>query len=494
MNPRYAMPLSDLLKTQSAVDPVVTGMTLDSRQVVDGDLFVATAGHAVHGLCYLDQAIDRGCSACVFEPCGAPDLRADQVALPSLPMIELSSNLGVIADRFFETPSRGLTTIGVTGTNGKSSFVHLLAQALQEVQGLCGTLGTLGYGVMGDTRPAPLTTPDVVTVHRELAAIRDRDAQTVVMEVSSHALDQNRVDSVAFDIAVFTNLSRDHLDYHGDMEAYGAAKSRLFTWPDLRFAILNADDPFSAQLCQQGASAVRQISFGLKQADVCATQLETGRAGLAFVLRSPWGEVEVNSGLVGQFNVLNLLAVAATLGALDIPIQRIGELLSQVQPVPGRMQALGARDQPLVVVDYAHTPDALEHALSALQAHCEGRLICVFGCGGDRDRGKRPLMAEVAERLADGVIVTDDNPRSENGDAIVAEILNGFVDSTLVLVERNRAHAIASALATAEQGDVVLIAGKGHENYQEIEGRRLPFDDSEIARRLLSDEATGGAV
>jgi UDP-N-acetylmuramoyl-L-alanyl-D-glutamate--2,6-diaminopimelate ligase len=485
------MRLSELLDGQAVPADLagctVSGMSLDSRAVHPGDLFVALAGASSHGLQHAAQAGQRGAACVVFEP-PAPD----DIVLPAnaVPVPGLRQRLGRLADRFHDQPSRALTVVGVTGTNGKTSTVQLLAQALDGAGlGPCGTLGTLGVGLAGELRAGERTTPDVIRVHAALADLRERGARAVAMEVSSHALDQGRVDAVAFDLAVFTNLSRDHLDYHGDMDAYGAAKARLFRWPGLAAAVLNIDDPFAAGLVAELDPAVACWALSGAGADAArlrASALQLDADGIAFVLHEGRATVSVRSPLLGRFNVDNLLAVAGCLRALGLPLEQVGEQLGRLQPVAGRMTRIEAGpDRPLAVVDYAHTPDALAQALESLRRHTRGRLVCVFGCGGERDRGKRPQMAEVAERLADRVIVTDDNPRGESGDAIVAEILAGFRAPQQVEVERDRARAIARAIGAAAAGDVVLIAGKGHEPYQEIAGERRPFDDAWQARQVL---------
>jgi UDP-N-acetylmuramoyl-L-alanyl-D-glutamate--2,6-diaminopimelate ligase len=312
------------------------------------------------------------------------------------------------------------------------------------------------------------------------------------MEVSSHALDQGRVNAVAFDVAVFTNLTRDHLDYHGTMQAYGAAKERLFAWPGLRTAIINVDDAFGRALAARVHGDVELLRYGVERddADVVASAIETGAAGLRFHLATPWGEGAIATRLLGRFNVSNLLAVAACLGKLGFSFDAIVEALAALAPVSGRMNRLGGEARaPLVVVDYAHTPDALEQALTSLRAHTHGRLICVFGCGGERDAGKRPEMGAIAEALADRIVITDDNPRGEDGDAIVAQIVAGLKDPDAATIERDRRAAIALAIGDAKPGDIVLIAGKGHEPYQEIAGARHAFDDLAVARAVLEARA-----
>jgi UDP-N-acetylmuramoyl-L-alanyl-D-glutamate--2,6-diaminopimelate ligase len=380
-----------------------------------------------------------------------------------------------------------MTVIGVTGTSGKTSTVQMLAQALSHLGRRAATIGTLGAGLHGALHAGERTTPDVIRVHGLLAEFRDAGATDVAMEVSSHALDQHRVDGVHFDVAVFTNLTRDHLDYHGTMEAYGAAKAKLFAWPDLRAAIINVDDAFGRELSTRIPAGVRVMRSGLASgdADVRARDVHTHSDGIDFELATPWGTAAVQSRLLGRFNVANLLAVAGVLGALDVPFDRIVDTLQSLEPVAGRMNRQGGGSSPLVVVDYSHKPDPLEQVLATLRAHCEGRLICVFGCGGERDAGKRPVMGAIAERLADVVIVTDDNPRGEDGDAIVSQIVAGMRAPERATVERDRARAIDVAITQARAGDVVLIAGKGHETYQEVAGAKRPFDDLRVARVAL---------
>ena len=366
--------------------------------------------------------------------------------------------------------------------------MQLLGQALDRLGRRAATIGTLGAGFAGSLYVGERTTPDVISVQRLLARFLAEGATDIAMEVSSHALDQGRVDGVQFRLAVFTNLTRDHLDYHGSMEAYGAAKQRLFEWPGLAAAVINIDDAFGRRLAASLPVTVARLGFAIDQAnaDVRATGIEAHAHGLRFDLHTPWGEARIESPLLGRFNVSNLLAVAASLGALGHEFAEIRSVLGALEPVSGRMSRLGGEaGRPLVVVDYAHTPDALEQALASVRAHCAGVLVCVFGCGGERDAGKRPQMAGIAERLADRVIVTDDNPRAEDGDAIVAAIMQGFRDPAAIVVERDRHRAIHRAIAEARADDIVLVAGKGHEPYQEIGGRRLPFDDREVARQAL---------
>jgi UDP-N-acetylmuramoyl-L-alanyl-D-glutamate--2,6-diaminopimelate ligase len=479
--------LDRLLKDCAPAPSVpVRALTSDSRAVVPGCAFVALAGASTHGLRHATAANERGAIAVLFEPPAPADvsLPANAIAVPGL-----AAALGRIADRFHESPSGSLRVIGVTGTNGKTSTVQLIAAALEHAGETAGTIGTLGAGLHGHVLAGERTTPDVIRVHEELARMRDAGAVSVAMEVSSHALDQGRVDAVRFDAAVFTNLTRDHLDYHGDMATYGAAKARLFATPELASAVVNLDDDFGRALFGKLPRDVRPIgvsSRGANGASLSASGIELDATGLRFDLRDATGEVAVRSALLGRFNVDNLLAVAGVLFARRWSLTRTGAALSALQPVAGRMSRLGGSgERPLVVVDYAHTPDALQQALASLRGHTRGRLICVFGCGGERDRGKRPQMAAIAQAGADSVIVTDDNPRGENGDAIVADIVAGFASGAHVRVQRDRAAAIALAVAEAGGDDTVLIAGKGHEPYQEIGGVRHAFDDLQVARQAL---------
>ncbi len=494
-----AMSLHELLagvvdSASSVPDLRIAGMTLDSRQVRKGDAFVALRGTQQHGMAFAAQAGEHG-AAIVLAELRGPDDEKPAEFVPAVPVIwikDLRNHLGLLAARFHGDPSRRMTVIGVTGTNGKTSVVQMLAQALNHLGERSASIGTLGAGLHGALVAGERTTPDVISLQALLAAFAARDVTHVAMEVSSHALDQGRVDAVAFDLALFTNLTRDHLDYHGSMKAYGAAKERLFACEALKAAVVNVDDAFGHGLAARLPARLTRlrVSLGGSQAEVRAAEVRAHAAGLSFRLYTPWGEADVDSGLLGRFNVSNLLLVAAALGALGTPFEAIVQTLAAVQPVPGRMSRLGGQaGQPLVVVDYAHTPDALEQALMSVRAHCNGRVICVFGCGGERDSGKRPQMGAIAERMADCVVVTDDNPRGEDGDAIVAQILRGMRHAGKARVQRDRAAAITWACHQAGADDVVLIAGKGHEATQEIAGAKRPFDDLAVARAQLEVRA-----
>jgi UDP-N-acetylmuramoyl-L-alanyl-D-glutamate--2,6-diaminopimelate ligase len=497
-----AMRLDDLLHgmaTPARGDIMVSGLTQDSRAVGAGDAFVALAGAQHHGIEFAPQAAAQGAVVVLAEKTGAgrrepegfePDLPTaprSPFTVPTVWVESLRSRLGAIAARFYGDPSAALTVVGVTGTSGKTSTVQLLAQAFTQLGQRAATIGTLGAGLHGALHAGERTTPDVIRVHGLMAEFRAAGATRVAMEVSSHALDQRRVDGIHFDVAVFTNLTRDHLDYHKTMEAYGAAKARLFAWSNLRAAVINVDDGFGRKLVDRVSRGAQILRCGIDaaDADIRARDVHTHADGIDFRLVTPWGEGAVHSPLLGRFNVANLLAVAGVLGALDVPFARLRAALETLQPINGRMNRLGGGTLPLVVVDYSHKPDALEQVLNALREHCEGKLICVFGCGGERDAGKRPIMGALAERLADVVIVTDDNPRDEDGDAIVAQIVAGLRAPEHTTVERDRAHAIGMAIGQARAGDVVLIAGKGHEAYQEVAGVKHPFDDLKVARATL---------
>ncbi|MBX9400052.1 UDP-N-acetylmuramoyl-L-alanyl-D-glutamate--2,6-diaminopimelate ligase [Lysobacter sp. BMK333-48F3] len=487
-----SLPLAELLPDIAGLpgDLRITGLVMDSRAVRPGNAFVAIAGFGAHGLGFVEQARANGAAAILFEPPAPAELPApaDAIAVPGL-----RARLGEMGDRFHGRATAAMDVVGVTGTNGKTSTVQLIAQAWHLRGIACGTVGTLGAGLYGRIVPTGFTTPLVLQLHELLAQMHEAGAQAIAMEVSSHALDQGRVAGVHFDVGVFTNLTRDHLDYHGDMASYGAAKARLFAWPGLKAAAINLDDEFGRELIAQLPKGVRALglsSRGRDGASLRAERLNFDSRGIGFDLVADGRAHPVASPLLGRFNVDNLLAVAGALYALGDAPARIAETLSQLQPIHGRMNRLGGDGRlPLVVIDYAHTPDALEQALASLRAHANARLICVFGCGGERDRGKRPQMAAIAEHGADLVVITDDNPRGEDGDAIVADIVAGLRDPQRAIVQRDRRAAIEQAIGQAGPDDIVLVAGKGHEPYQEIHGVRHPFDDTLVAHAALEARA-----
>ena len=494
-------PLSGLLQgyADAVPDMGVTGVELDSRRVIPGSLFLAVRGHARHGLAFAGEALKRGAIAIAWEP--VDDVEAPQYEVATVAVEALGAHAGEIAARFWRHPSHGLFSVGVTGTDGKTSTAHLIAQALDRLGLPCAYFGTLGYGRLGHLADASHTTPDAVRLQRLLAEQRDAGARACALEVSSHALDQGRVAGVEFDVAVLTNVGRDHLDYHGTVENYAAAKRRLFSWNGLKAAVLNRDDAHAAEWARTlvGGAAVTLYGVGgelpPRGSYVLGVDPELHGAGLRFEVRSSWGEARVDSRLLGRFNVYNLLAALASLLHQGVPLKDAAEALSACATVPGRIEGFRAPKSiagaaPLVVVDYAHTPQALGQVLQALRAHTTGKLICVFGCGGDRDRGKRPLMGRAAAELADVAIVTDDNPRGEIPADIVAEILGGIPAEMLgrVSVQHDRARAIEQAVHNAGAGDVVLVAGKGHEDYQIYGSERRDFSDRAFVAKLLGME------
>ncbi len=469
----------------------IADISSDSRRVSSGGLFLACGGRRSHGLDYLDDVVRQGAAAAAYDSTTGvvPKARARIVLLP-VPF--LCGRLGALANRFFGAPSDSIAVVGVTGTNGKSTVAWLVAQCLTALGETCAYSGTLGYGV-GDVAPADdMTSPDVIELHRRLAAFREQGAGAAAIEVSSHALDQERVAGVRFDAAIFTNLSRDHLDYHGDMAAYGAAKARLFEDFGARLRIINVDTAFGAMLAQRyGASAVAVgTNPGVAATAGPRVLLETRTAtagGSRVAVRSTWGDSEFDLPLVGGFNVANAACVLGLLLARGVPLPGACQALARVTAPPGRLERVGHGASGIgVYVDYAHTPDALGAVLTALRAHTGGALWCVFGCGGERDTGKRPEMGRVAAQLADRIVVTSDNPRSEPAARIIAEILAGVLAGARVEAIDDRSSAINAAIARAQPGDTVLIAGKGHEKYQRIGDRRIPFSDADVAAAALA--------
>lgn len=465
----------------SAAEVQVNALAIDHRKVSEGALFLAVPGLRHDGRDFIADAVAAGAVAVVYESEGGEPLTG---SVPMVPVAGLGARLSEIAGRFYDEPSRSIGLIGVTGTNGKTSVSQMLAQALTRLEQPCGVIGTLGSGMLAKLLDHGMTTPDAIQVQAQLASMRDQGARWVSMEVSSHALDQGRVAALSFDLAIFTNLSRDHLDYHGDMESYGAAKARLFQMP-LGAAVINGDDEFGRQLAAACAAPVLTYSLHDQLAGLFCTDVRFDSTGIHAVINHQGKKAELHSALLGAFNLSNLLAVIGGLVALDVELTRAVAITAQLEAPPGRMQRVGGGELPLVVIDYAHTPDALEKALAALRAHTDGRLTCIFGCGGDRDGGKRPLMGRAAEQGADYLVVTDDNPRSELPSKIIEQICRGIESVRKVTVLSNRAEAIAHTLKRACRGDVILLAGKGHETYQEIDGVRHPFSDFEQATRAL---------
>lgn len=466
------------------------GLCHDSRRVQPGDLFAGLAGHTAHGMSHAAQAIRQGCAAIVFDPSGEGGNLAKEVSeVPAVSVASLSQKLGLVADRFFGEPSKYLKTIGITGTNGKTSCSHFLAQALSD-RAPAAAVGTLGWGKPGELCPTAHTTPDAIEIHDILFRLYSQGFKAVAMEASSHGLVQGRLNGVQFKGALFTNFTRDHLDYHGTMEAYLEAKLRLLDWPGLEFVAFNADDPIAGSILKRMPAGVRAIGFSVSgKADIpvpmlTVSSVQHGAEGVSFQAHYEGRSAAVHAPVFGDFNVENLAAALAVLVAMGRGLEESAHALRKVRAVPGRMESFAGAGR-TVVVDYAHTPDALSSVLGSLRRHCTGQLWVVFGCGGDRDRGKRPEMGAIAEKLADAVVVTDDNPRSEDGDDIIRDIRSGCRREDIVTI-RDRRDAIAFALERAGTADLVLIAGKGHEPTQEIQGRKYPFSDREVVRELLA--------
>lgn len=467
----------------------ISAITTDSRQVEAGSLFVALKGAQVDGKDFIAPAISRGARVIAVE--STSECKPGTVQwlgdVPLVAVANLSTQVSRLADTFFASPSAHMRVIGVTGTNGKSTCVSLIAQLCNLTGQKAGTIGTLGAYI--DDRhltDCGMTTPDAVACQQLLAKMHGAGAQTVAMEVSSHGLDQGRVLGVRFNAAVFTNLSHDHLDYHGTLENYAAAKQKLFEVVDLKAAIINLDDPHAQQMLTAAKPRANVLTYSLLHfaADIFATEMHYSTQGVQFRLVTPWGEAAVLSPLLGEFNVYNLVAALTALAATGSSFQELLQVVPKLHSVPGRMQKVQVPADVVAVVDYAHTPDALAHAIAATRVHTSGYLWVVFGCGGDRDRGKRPAMAKVAERFADAVVITSDNPRGEDPQAIIAEVCAGFRHKEpTVLIDREQ--AIHFAIANAAPGDVILIAGKGHENYQLVGEKSLPFDDVLVATAAL---------
>lgn len=496
-----------VLPQEVAPDLEITDLSLDSRHIAPGGAFIALQGLRSHGIDFAAQAVSAGTHVVLWD-------RADGVPAPTLPqhvpliaVPGLSALLGALADKFFDAPSESVCVAGITGTNGKTTIAYVLAAALAALGKSSAYAGTLGFGRVDAIKPGTHTTPDCVTLHRQVAQLRDSGVTHLGMEVSSHALDQQRIAGLRVDTAVFTNLTHDHLDYHGTLEAYGAAKARLFARPELQHAVINVDDAFGRELARNEAAAPGLTIYGQTEAAldfyeemvgvrapdyVLATHVNAGARGLEIDVDTSAGTAKLHSRFVGDFNVDNLLAVLGVLLGWDVPIEKAIRALEQCIAPPGRMETFTASGRPLAIVDYAHTPDALQKALSAARRHCAGKLVCVFGCGGDRDAAKRPVMAAIAERLADKVIVTDDNPRTEDGDAIVAQIVAGLVHPERVVIERDRAKAIERAIRGGVAGDVVLIAGKGHEDYQIVGLEKRYFSDRDVAHAALQNNLGAG--
>jgi len=495
----------------ASLDVPITRLVMDSRAIQSGDTFVACPGENTDGRQFIRTAIDRGAKAVIWE--SQHFVWNDAWQVPNLGVDDLRHKVGWLADTVSGSPSKSLWSVGITGTNGKTSVCHWVAQTLSENANLCAMIGTLGNGFKGKLQTSINTTPDAISVHALMADYLRDGAKAIAMEVSSHALAQGRACGVSFDVAVLTNLSRDHLDYHGNMESYAASKRKLFEWTQLKYAVLNLDDEFGAELAiHLQDKTVEVIGYGMSDMAmqlagklgirmVYGNLAEMNERGLKLNIHTSWGGAQLSSVLIGRFNATNLLAVLAVLLVSEVSLSEAVASLSKVQAVDGRMQRLGSTQQPMVIVDYAHTPDALEKVLLSIRelrthrtnSQDVGKLICVFGCGGSRDRGKRAMMGKVAEKFSDYCIVTSDNPRSENPHTIIADIVSGMsADNHEIMVDR--ASAIQNAIHDAQQSDIVLIAGKGHEAYQEINGMKHPFSDAQVALQALKNSRSGVCV
>lgn len=531
------MPISSLkllldpwVKLDPADDCFVANLCADSRKVQKGDLFVALPGLKTNGQSFIQDAVEKGAVAVLCENYGdvnaltpAPSpktcpreggdgrgenevLSLGQSSVSIIPIPHLSQEFGNIVARFYEYPSESLNIIGVTGTNGKTSCTHWIASALTDLGQSCGVIGTLGSVFPGahnnhtvTSTADTYTTPGPIQLQQTLRDFVDQKVSAVAMEVSSHGLAQNRVGGVQFDIGVFTNLSQDHLDYHGDIESYAMAKKRLFDWPHLKKRIFNVDDHYGAQWFSEYA-VNDQINSPLPQAGegstciaytlnpenhrtipshqlVYASDIHFSQQGITATIHTPWGEGLLKTALIGRFNLSNLLAVLSSLCLRQIAFEKALNALSHLASPPGRMEVLGGNESPVIIVDYAHTPDALEQVLKSVSEHCGGKLWCVFGCGGDRDKTKRPIMGRIVEKYADNVVITDDNPRHEVPAAIVQDILTGLAMNSSAIIEHDRRQAIRHAVNGAKPNDIIVIAGKGHEHYQQIGDEKFPFSD-----------------
>ncbi len=512
--------------------PASANLHADSRAIQAGDVFLAYAVEGADGRPYIQNALQRGAGAILYQPSEEEDGAASDanlaletghpinsnstsitdnntaansvISTPRLSVAHLAALAGPLASAWYGAPSDALYVVGITGTNGKTSCSHWIAQAFGTLDTPCAVIGTLGSGMPGALVPTGFTTPDAPQLQRCLMQVRQAGAQAVAIEASSHALVQERLKGTAFDVAIFTNLSRDHLDYHQTPEAYETAKNRLFDWPGLRCAIINQDDAAGQRLLERVCEKVRTIAYSIDEQMqkpmsgefLQAKAIRVSATGTSFQVESSWGKGAAEISAPGAFNVSNALAVLGALLVADVPFEQALAHLAQLTSVPGRMQRMGGRlhaDEPLIVIDYAHTPDALEKALTELRSVTQqrgGALICLFGCGGNRDAGKRPLMGEIAQRLADQVILTSDNPRYESPAAIIDEIAGGMTgNETAARCIEDRASAILQTIRGAAAKDVILLAGKGHEATQEIEGKKRPFSDQEHTRLALTARA-----
>ena len=487
-------------------DITINAIVQDNRKARSGNLFIAHQGFNTHGLLYAQDAVAKGVSVILWDgDLGFNNDKRNEILdsisnkVLCIQCHDLKSKVSDIASRYYEQPSLSLNVIGVTGTDGKTSIAHFLAQCLDAYDVHCGVLGTLGNGFINDLHSTGLTTVDALSVQKTLAEIQQAGARHVVMEVSSHGLDQGRVNGVAFTTAVFSNMASDHLDYHGTQDNYVAAKKRLFYTPGLGSAVINLDDEFGRALakevrdhvCVWGYSLEKDISAYKDCADyfINATEIKPFERGCHLSVSTPEGDGSFDIPLLGRFNVSNALAVLSTLLVSQFSLEKAIKSLAAIHSVDGRVEIIAEDDKPVVVVDYAHTEQGLSAVCQSMRDHFSGDVWCVFGCGGDRDRSKRPLMAKVAEKYADKIIVTTDNPRHEDPQSIIDEVLTGFSSLDNVEAVLDRRQAIDIAISNAQPGDVVLLAGKGHETSQIVGDVHIAFDDRRVARELLAARA-----
>ena len=490
--------LTDLLRGIANVTTTVdvTGVAIDSREVKPGNLFMAYRGTTSNGVEFIDDAIKAGANAIAIDEVEEFNFVSHEVEV--VKVSNLRKQVGIIISRFYDNPSMNLYVIGITGTNGKTTVSYMVAQVLSMLDKTSAVIGTIGSGAFGNVKSGNTTTPDPVKLH-SLFSEWQGDVSSVVMEVSSHALDQGRVVGTNFNTAVFTNLSRDHLDYHKTLEDYANAKFQLFQFSDLENAIVNIDDDYGVRLVELLPTNLNNFAYSTKTNELMTQRKDVAfvycekieRAGLktTLIIQSPCGQANITTGLLGTFNIENILAALTTLCVSGLDIQKVAQALSKFSGVPGRMECFSSESKPLLVVDYAHTPDALEKALTTLRSYCVGKLYCIFGCGGDRDIGKRAEMGTVAETLADEIVLTNDNPRTESEEKIIENILEGIKKKSEVTIKNDRSDAIINTFLNAKKDDVILIAGKGHENTQQIGTTLLPFSDRELARRLMEGDS-----
>lgn len=482
------MQLSKLLMpwlSELSIDCDIRGLQHDSRRIQAGDLFIAYPGALSDGRLHISQAVKAGAAAVVYEPQHCPDDCSLSFGVPCLPIPNLAEQLALIAAAFYEQPSSHLMVTGVTGTNGKTTIAYQLAQAYEYLNEKAAYIGTLGEGSINALNPLNNTTPDGLCLHRLLHHYKTDGYRQICMEVSSHALAQKRVEGVHFTQAIYTNLSHEHLDYHRTMEAYVHAKSRLFTFESLKTALINQDDAYAPKMLASLHAGCEKLTYGLySSCDLRAVQWQVTSTGSELCVQSPWGKYALSIQTLGEFNLYNSLAIFGALLLHGYTPNQLIPVMARLQASPGRMEVVA--ESPSVIVDYAHTPDALDNVLSTLTQLKRHKLILVFGCGGDRDKAKRPLMGRIASQYADRVILTNDNPRTEHPEHIIAEIKAGLLAGFSADIILDRRAAIEQALSLADSEDIILIAGKGHETYQQIGQTKMHFSDQEVVRMLLA--------